>query len=207
MLAPTAPPCAAPATAPTTPAPGRPRDARIDDAVLQATRDLLPDVGYLRLSISAIARRAGTTKPAIYRRWATKAHLVHEAVFPPHGPELALGGELRDDLRALVAAGLDTLARPAARAALPGLMAEMAADPQVHAQVLGRFADGAWGRLQERLDAAVAAGEARTGLTASAVVELIAGATLVATAIRGADDLGPEWVDGVVEIVGRGIAP
>ncbi len=186
---------------------GRPRDGRIDAAVLQATRDLLEEVGYLQLTVAAIAQRAGTTKPAVYRRWPTKAHLVHEAVFPPEGPEIALGGDLRDDLRALVDAGVATLGSPAARAALPGLMAEMAADPAMHAEVLGRFAEGTWGWLQGRLDAAVETGEARPGLEASTVVELIAGATFVATAIRADDDLGPEWADQVVDVVMRGVEP
>lgn len=186
---------------------GRPRSTEIDEAVLRAARDLLPEVGYLRLSMSAIARRAGTTKPALYRRWPTKAHLVHEAVFPSAGPEVDLDGDLRSDLRALVEAGREILASPAARAALPGLMAEMAADPAVHAEVLGRFAEGTWGWLQDRLDTAVAAGEARPGLEAATVVELIAGATFIATAIRPGDDLGPAWVDQVVAIVLGGIAP
>ena len=61
---------------------GRPRDPRIDDAVLGATVDLLGETGYADLSVDAIARHAGTSKPAIYRRWPSKAHLVHEAVFP-----------------------------------------------------------------------------------------------------------------------------
>ena len=48
--------------------------------------ELLEEVGYLQLTIGAIADRAGTNKPAIYRRWPTKAHLVHEAVFPARRP-------------------------------------------------------------------------------------------------------------------------
>src|SRR5690242_12376532 len=61
---------------------GRPRDPRIDGAVLRATIELLAETGYPGLLVSAIAERAGTSKPAIYRRWPSKAHLVHEAVFP-----------------------------------------------------------------------------------------------------------------------------
>ena len=61
---------------------GRPRDKRIDSAVLRSTVELLAETGYADLSVDAIARRAGTSKPAIYRRWPSKAHLVHEAVFP-----------------------------------------------------------------------------------------------------------------------------
>ena len=73
-----------PAPVPTAPA-GRPRDQRIDDAVLAATAELLQEVGYAGLSIAAVAARAGTHKPAIYRRWPTKAQLVHEAAFPDEG--------------------------------------------------------------------------------------------------------------------------
>ncbi len=61
---------------------GRPRDSRIDNAALAATAELLGEVGYAALSVDAIAKQAGTSKPAIYRRWPSKAHLVHEAVFP-----------------------------------------------------------------------------------------------------------------------------
>ena len=60
---------------------GRPRDARIDAAALDAAAALLLEVGYADLTLAAVAARAGTSRPAVYRRWPTKAHLVHEAVF------------------------------------------------------------------------------------------------------------------------------
>src|SRR4051812_1263648 len=62
--------------------PGRPRDARIDEAVLGATRELLLEVGWTGISLTSIAERAGTTRPALARRWPSLAHLVHEAAFP-----------------------------------------------------------------------------------------------------------------------------
>lgn len=187
---------------------GRPRDPRIDDAVLRATTELLEEVGYLQLTIGAIAERAGTNKPSIYRRWPTKAHVVHEAVFPTQSrSELPVGGDLRRDIRALVAVGVDLLARPAARAALPGLLAEMTGDPERHADILGRFSGGAWGWLQDRIEVGIAAGEVRDGVQSSTVLELIAGSTLVATAIRPLDQLGPAWIDDVVDVILRGIAP
>ncbi len=190
------------------PGAGRPRDPRIDRAVLQATRELLEEVGYLQLTIGAIADRAATNKPAIYRRWPTKAHLVHEAVFPADGAEVTpTGADLRSDLAALVSAGLEILGRPAVRAALPGLLAEMTNDPSRHADILGRFAGGTWGWLQDRLDQAIQAGEVRADVRAATVLELIAGSTFVAIAIHPADEIGPEWVDDVVEVIGRGIAP
>jgi AcrR family transcriptional regulator len=186
---------------------GRPRDSRIDDAVLLATTDLLEEIGYLRLTIAAIAERAGTNKPAIYRRWPTKAQLVHEAVFPIDGRAAAFppGSDLRSDIRAIVTIGVEFLGRPAARAALPGLMAEMIGDPTLQTDVLGRFATGSWTWLQQRIDAAVEAGEVRHGVESSTVLELIAGSTFVATAIRPHDALGNNWVDHVVDIIISGI--
>ena len=187
---------------------GRPRDPRIDGAVLQAARDLLEEVGYLQLTIGAIAERAGTNKPAVYRRWPTKAHLVHEAVFPTGEPEVVPDGvDLRGDIRTLVAIGVELLGRPAARAALPGLLAEMTSDPGLHADVLDRFAGGTWGWLQRRIEGAVEAGEVRAGVRSSTVLELIAGSTFVATAIRPPDQIGPAWVEDVVDVIMRGIAP
>ena len=72
---------------------GRPRDSRIDDAVLRATVELLDEIGYARLTIPLVATRAGATPPAVYRRFPTKLELVYEAVFPtPPGAELPLTG-------------------------------------------------------------------------------------------------------------------
>jgi len=187
---------------------GRPRDPRIDSAVLQATTELLEEVGYLQLTIGAIAARAGTNKPAIYRRWLTKARVAHEAVFPAEGADLTpTGADLRSDIGSLVAIGVELLGRPAARAALPGLLAEMTGDPSRHADIVSRFAGGTWGRLRGLIDRGIEAGEVREDVQSSTVLELIAGSAFVATAGRPLDEIGPFWVDDVVDIIMRGIAP
>src|SRR5690606_13688262 len=59
---------------------GRPRDTGIDDAVLTETIAALDDVGYTRLSLGDVARRAGTSRPALYRRWPTRQRLVLAAL-------------------------------------------------------------------------------------------------------------------------------
>lgn len=190
------------------PSGGRPRDARIDEAVLRATLALLEEVGYLRLTVAAIAARAGTNKPAIYRRWPTKAHLVHEAVFPMSGRILALPdeGDVRGVVRALVAVGAEFLGRPAARAAVPGLMAEMADGSGLRADVLRHFETATWGWLQQRLDVAIGANEVRRGVRSSTVLELVSGATLVATSLRPGAGLDDTWIDHVVDVILGGIA-
>lgn len=59
---------------------GRPRDPDIDRAVLAATLEVLDESGYADLSLGEIARRAGTTRPALYRRWTGRPALVLAAI-------------------------------------------------------------------------------------------------------------------------------
>ena len=184
---------------------GRPRDPRIDDAVLRATVELLDETGYQRLLVSAIADRAGTSKPAIYRRWPSKAHLVHEAVFPIGGAtEIPDMGSLPEDLREMVRRAMAFLTTPAAMAALPGLVGEMAADPTLHAALLERFAGVIGGGLAELLERAAARGEVRADVTAAELAEAIGGITLLGLLTRPAE-LDGAWVDRTTTLLLKGI--
>ncbi|REO54157.1 TetR/AcrR family transcriptional regulator, partial [Mycobacterium tuberculosis] len=108
------------------PGAGRPRDPRIDSAILSATAELLVQIGYSNLSLAAVAERAGTTKSALYRRWSSKAELVHEAAFPAAPTALqAAAGDIAADIRMMIAATRDVFTTPVVRAALPGLVADM----------------------------------------------------------------------------------
>ena len=59
---------------------GRPRDSSIDEAVLATARAHLAQFGYGGLSLVAVAEESGTTRQAIYRRWASKADLATAAI-------------------------------------------------------------------------------------------------------------------------------
>jgi AcrR family transcriptional regulator len=184
---------------------GRPRDPRIDAAVLRATVELLAETGYPGLLVSDIAKRACTSKPAIYRRWPSKAHLVHEAVFPiGAATTIPDTGSLPEDLREMVCRAMCFLSTPAARAALPGLVGEMAADPTLHSALLERFAGVITGGLAERLAKAAARGEVRADVTASELAEAVAGLTLV-TLLTRPTDLGEAWVDRTTTLLLKGI--
>jgi AcrR family transcriptional regulator len=64
---------------------GRPRDAQLDTAILEATRRQLVLRGYAQLTIADIAADAGVSRPTIYRRWTDKLQLVSDAL--DHGRE------------------------------------------------------------------------------------------------------------------------
>jgi AcrR family transcriptional regulator len=59
---------------------GRPRRAEADAEILAATLTMLRAGGYRELSLDEVARRAGTAKSSIYRRWPSKAALAAEIV-------------------------------------------------------------------------------------------------------------------------------
>jgi AcrR family transcriptional regulator len=87
--------------------PGR-LDRSLDAAILDATLAGVAELGYDRLSMDDIASRAGVGKAAIYRRWASKAMVVADAIAHWRrrlGPvEPPNSGSLRGDIEALVAA-------------------------------------------------------------------------------------------------------
>ena len=59
---------------------GRPRRAEADEEILEAALPLLREGGYRALSLDEVARRAGTAKSSIYRRWPSKAALAAEII-------------------------------------------------------------------------------------------------------------------------------
>jgi len=185
---------------------GRPRNPRIDSAVLQAATDLLAQTDYAELTVDAIAKRAATSKPAIYRRWPSKAHLVHEAVFPiDDTTELPDTGSLTGDVREMLRRTVAVLTTPPARAALPGLIGEMATDLTLHAALLVRFNDILGHGLADRLARAAARGEVRAGVSAADLTEALAGITLFALLTRG-DSIDDAWIEHTTTLITKGVA-
>src|ERR1700712_4178711 len=83
--------------------PGRRRDESKDDAILDATRELLAERGYDGMTMDAVADRAGAGKATVYRRWPSKVQLTVDAVVCAKGVPMAVDeipdtGSLRGDL-------------------------------------------------------------------------------------------------------------
>lgn len=194
-----------PSTVVETPSAGRPRDPRIDVAILEATADLLVENGYAAVTMAAVAERAGTTKTALYRRWSSKAELVHEAAFP--AAPTALGepeGDIEGDVRAMIAATRDVFVTPVVRAALPGLIADMAADADLNARVVSRFV-GLFDLVRERLEHAIAHGEVHPGVDPARLIEIVGGATLLRILLDPGGPLDDAWVDQAAAIITHGV--
>ncbi|SDF35714.1 transcriptional regulator, TetR family [Lentzea fradiae] len=119
----------------------RQRDERIDDSVLTAVSALMREVGYAGLTMEAIATRAGTTKPAVRRRWQTRQQLVLAAMARDQVGLVELDtGCLHCDLIGQLEALRIGMEDPAMYRVVPGLLADLVDDPVLRQD----FLDTVW---------------------------------------------------------------
>ena len=112
--------------APETPVRGRPRDPRRREAILRAAIVLVAEVGYDRVTVDALAARAGVSKPTIYRRWpGGKKESIVDAIRSKHvdADSLPDAGSLRGDLLSLLGTMIEHIDQDAHLAA--GLISQL----------------------------------------------------------------------------------
>lgn len=169
-----------------TPRAGRPRDQRTHDAIVRAAAELVGEIGYAATSIGAIASRAGVGKDAIYRRWSGKPELVYEALFTTvdTGP-VPDTGTLLGDVTELARGLVEEFGTPGAEAALPGLLADFAADASLRGRLRDSFLGPAKARMAEVFDRAARRGEIDTDMPADLVLDTLAGAVFFHVGLIG----------------------
>ncbi|MEU9292445.1 TetR/AcrR family transcriptional regulator [Streptomyces sp. NPDC048266] len=189
----------------TQPSRGRPRDPRSHEAIIGVTAELVAELGYAATSIGAVATRAGVGKDTIYRRWSGKPELVYEAVFtatddaPP--PDT---GTLAGDLTVLLQSLIDEFRAPAAAAALPGLLADFAADPELKARIRGDFLAPSKERLLGVFERAVQRGEIAAETPVDLVLDTLAGAVFFHVGLVG-ERPDPQLAELLAAVVAKGI--
>jgi AcrR family transcriptional regulator len=172
-------------------APGRPRNPEIDTAVLTAARELLVEVGYNRLSFELLARRAGVTRPTIYRRWPSKAHLVYDAVFPPEPIGMGVdSGDFERDLREFIGRAVETYRRPYTRAALPGLFADFFDSPALRDEVIHETWTSTRVSFRNRLALAHERGQVTSAHDSDRLLDVVTGTILQHVVVLQEEDPG-----------------
>lgn len=129
---------------------------------MRAAIDELMDSGYAGLTMDRVARRAGTNKNAIYRRWPNRAALGLAAYrrLAAAVPPLPDTGRLRSDALELLRRANSTWSSPLG-GILRALLAGARDDPQLLAQIQENAADGGSAAWLAVLERAVARGEAK----------------------------------------------
>lgn len=98
----------------------------VTDGIIAAVLDELADVGYGKLSMDGVARRARAGKAALYRRWPTKQDMVLDAVASISLPvrETLSSGDLVTDVVDIIRSVDDWLGESRMSRIMPDLLAE-----------------------------------------------------------------------------------
>ncbi len=168
---------------------GRPRDARVDAAVIDATRSLLAERGFAATTVEAIATRAGVGKATIYRRWPTREALLVAVTaldLPPiEAPDT---GDLRGDLQQLFTQLAQQISGSGPASYLGDLISESTRNPAMRAD-LQRLVGARRAVVADVLAQAKRRGEVRKDVEPDLVLDLIGGSIVYRKLFRdeGAD--------------------
>jgi len=184
---------------------GRPRDRGIDAALLKATLSVLKDSGYGGLTLEEVAREAGTTKPAIYRRWPSRQRLVlaalggrlGEARAPDTGCTLC---DLDECLKVFVAAF-----RRMPPGVIGPLFADCAGDRELRTAFMTTLFDPPRAAARETLERALARGDLRDDVDLELILDLI-GSLVHYRALFGHAPTSDAEIERAVEALLQGIA-
>ena len=104
----------------------------VTSAIRSAVFAELAAVGFARMSIEGVARRAGVGKTAVYRRWNSKLEVVLDLVpaIASQGLPAPSTGSLHGDLRMLLEVAARALRHPIAMQIIPDLLVEAARNPR-----------------------------------------------------------------------------
>lgn len=187
---------------------GRPRDARADRAILEATLELIADLGVHEFRTEDVAARAGVGKGAIYRRYRSKDELVTAAVAALVGEEIAVPdtGSTRADLLALMRDAVSLYSGSLPGRLMPNLVGAMARRPELARAVRDGFLSGRRAALAEVLRRGVERGDLRPGLDLELALDVLGGPLFYRLLITGGP-IDEQLADGVADLIVRGFAP
>ena len=187
---------------------GRPRDPRVDAAIVDATLRLLADGGYTSLTMEAVAALAGVGKATLYRRYAGKEQLVIDAVATMSEPaELVEGASVRDELVARLEAIRRKSDSSLAGKIFPRLISASADNPELmrnyRRQVLAPRRVAFALALQRGVDE----GLVRPDVELDYAVDLLVGPMAYRNLIRNDPPPGPDLAARIVDDVLVALAP
>jgi AcrR family transcriptional regulator len=187
------------------PSGGRPRDPQIHAAVLKATIAALAESGYGSFTLEDVARRAGTTKPAIYRRWGNRQRLMIDAL----GGRL---GAVRAPDTGCTLCDLDECLKLFVRAfrrlppdVIGPLWADCAEDPELRAAFLAAVFEPPRVAVRETLERALGSGDLREDVQVELIVDMV-GSLVYYRALFGHASISDLEIERAVEALLGGIA-
>ncbi|TYB47510.1 TetR/AcrR family transcriptional regulator [Nonomuraea sp. PA05] len=186
----------------------RRRGADRTEAIMRTTLELGQEIGYARLSIEAVAARAGAGKHTIYRRWPSKGALLLDSLLSLNETSLDYPdtGDVAADLRVQIHAAVDLLAAPPFGPLFQALIGEAQYEPQVAAALNERFIVPQADKTVARLKAARDQGQLSPRFDLELAMAILSGPLYFQLLITQ-QPLTHEYVDRILDALFAGMAP
>lgn len=154
------------------------RSVQAEQATMSAVWKLCKEVGYAKLTIDAIAARAGVSKATIYRWWPSKGAILLDAflaqmIGPAPFPDT---GDIRADLRTQMIGSVNTLGGPESWPHYSALIGEAQHHPDLAEAIYDRLIGPLEQAAAERLRAAQRQGQIGADLDPDRIIDLVYGA-------------------------------
>ena len=187
---------------------GRPRDERTDRAILEATRELIAEVGVYEFRTADLAARAGVGKGAIYRRYGSKDELITAAIASLVNEEIIVPdtGSTRGDLLVLMREAVEVYRGSGAGRLMPNLVGAMARQPELADAVRKGFLANRRAALSEVLRRGIERGDLRPDVDVELALDVLAGPLFYRLLITGGP-IDERLAQGVADLILRGFAP
>ena len=187
-------------------APGRPRDERADQAIVESTLAVLAEVGPTALSVEEVASRAGVSKATIYRRFPTKDDLVVAALASLNESLMvaAPDGSVRDVLVTLVTGWWEQHEDSRSGQLFPRVLAHAKSNPRMFCSFYDQVIEPRRDVYRAVIGRGVESGELRADTDVELLTTLVVATSVYTLQVRasGRDPLpgtGPaEVVDGIL---------
>ena len=151
---------------------------------MDATLELLAEVGFSAMTVEGVASRAQVGKATIYRRWPSKLPLVVEAFGQLPGFEEVDTGSLAEDLKKMIRGYLQAFNESPLSAILPSLAGERAHNPEL-AELFEPVSKGRRQPLVRAFERAVDRSEVPAELDVELAADLVVGPIAVTLFFKG----------------------
>jgi AcrR family transcriptional regulator len=177
---------------------GRRRDTEVGERILEATRELMARHGYHGLTVAAVAEAAGTTRPTVYLRFATKEDLATRAIA---GMEIDEPRTATSDVRADLVAELRHFRTGVTRPHGMSFVGTVLAEEHEHPALLEHFRERLVAPRRARIGAVLDRGQRLGTLRADLDVEVLTTALIggLYAGYLADSNLPPDWPERAVD--------
>lgn len=189
--------------------PGRPRSKHAEQAILDATLELLAEQGLEGVTIEAAAARAGVGKATIYRRWGSRLEMI-EAAFASVDREVQIveTGDVRGDLVAVISEFQRATLRTLPPASIARMITTALATPELRELFLVHVFNKRRAALVAALRRGQERGEIRRDIDPNLAVAMIMGPLAMTGLLGQADALAAAELPGhLVDAALAGLRP